>query len=127
MGRSWYHWSHEPCWIVGRKGAKVAFLGSRDQGTVWRVPSSKIMGGSREPKQDHPAQRPALLDEIPIRDHTKPGEALYDPFVGSGTALIAADRHARICYGLEVDPVFCDVILTRWGRFSGGSAERVDG
>jgi len=57
MGRSWYHWSHEPCWVVRKAGAKVPFRGSRDQATIWRVPSPKmIMGGSTEAKQDHPTQ-----------------------------------------------------------------------
>ena len=126
MGRSWYHWAHEPCWVVRRKGAKVTFLGSRDQATIWRVPSPKmIMGGSPEPKQDHPAQKPVLLAEIPIRNHTKPGDAVYDPFLGSGTTLIAAERHARACYGFEIDPVYCDVIVARWERFSGRVGERV--
>ena len=86
-----------------------------------------IMGGSQEPKQDHPAQKPVLMSEIPIRNHTKPGEAVYDPFLGSGTTLIAAERHARVCYGIELDPLYCDVILARWERFSGKGAERVDG
>jgi DNA methylase len=128
MGRSWYHWAHEPCWVVRRKGAKVPFHGSRDQATVWRVPSPKmIMGGSAEPKQDHPAQKPVLLAEIPIRNHTKTGESVYDPFLGSGTTLIAAERHARGCYGFEIDPTYCDVILARWERFSGRVAERMTG
>ena len=106
----------------------MPFLGTRDQGTVWRVPSPKmIMAGSREPKQDHPAQEPVLLYEIPIRNHTKPGEALYDPFLGSGTTLVAAERHARVCLGMEIDPVYCDAILARWERFAGKTAERVDG
>jgi ParB-like chromosome segregation protein Spo0J len=62
MGRSWYHWSHEPCWVVRKTGAKVPFRGQRDQGTIWRVPSPKmIMGGSTEAKQDHPTQKPLLL------------------------------------------------------------------
>ncbi len=128
MGRSWYHWGHEPCWVVRKKRAKARFLGSRDQSTIWRVPSpTMIMGGSKEPKQDHPAQKPALLAEIPIRNHTKPGESVYDPFLGSGTTLIAAERHARVCYGLEIDPLFCDVVIARWERFSGKAAERLDG
>src|ERR1035437_2743005 len=55
MGRSWYHWSHEPCWVVRKKGAKVPFRGSRDQATIWRVPSPKmIIGGSAETRLDHP-------------------------------------------------------------------------
>jgi DNA modification methylase len=127
MGRSWYHWAHEPCWVVRKKGAKVRFLGERDQSTVWRVPSPKmIMGGSREAKFDHPAQKPALLSELPIRNHLKAGEAFYDPFLGSGTTLIAAERLSRRCYGMELDTRYCDVILTRWERFSGATALRVE-
>ena len=105
---------------VRKPKSKVPFYGNLDQATVWRVPSPKmIMGGSAEPKQDHPAQKPVLLAEIPIRNHTKPGDAVYDPFLGSGTTLIAAERHARACYGFEIDPVYCDVIVARWERFSG--------
>jgi DNA modification methylase len=127
MGRSWYHWAHEPCWVVRRKGAKVRFLGERDQSTVWRVPSPKmIMGGSREAKFDHPAQKPALLAELPIRNHLKAGEAVYDPFLGSGTTLVAAERLSRICYGIELDTRYCDVILGRWERFTGQVAAKVD-
>ena len=70
MGRSWYHWSHEPCWVVRKKGAKVRFLGSRDQATIWRAPSPKmIMAGSAEPRLDHPTQKPLVLFETPIRNH----------------------------------------------------------
>jgi DNA modification methylase len=127
MGRSWYHWGHEPCWVVRRKGARVPFLGERDQATIWRVPSPKmIMGGSKEPKFDHPAQKPALLSALPIRNHLRLGEAVYDPFLGSGTTLIAAERLSRRCYAIELDPRFCDVTLTRWERFSGQHAVKAD-
>jgi len=126
MGRSWYHWMHEPCWVVRRKGARARFLGERDQSTIWRVASPKmIMGGSRETKFDHPAQKPALLSERPITNHLRVGEAVYDPFAGSGTTLIAAERLERICYGVELDPRFVDVILARWESFSGEVAVRV--
>jgi DNA modification methylase len=128
MGRSWYHWSHEPCWVVRRKGAKVRFLGSRDQATIWRVPSPKmIMAGSAEPRLDHPTQKPLVLFETPIRNHLKSGEALYEPFCGSGTALIAAERTGTRCYAIEIDPIYLEVALRRWERFSGLEAERIDG
>jgi DNA modification methylase len=81
-----------------------------------------IMSGSREPEQDHPAQKPAMLGEIPIRNHTKLGEAVYDPFLGSGTTLIAAERLSRRCYGIELDRRYCDVILARWEAFSDRTA-----
>jgi DNA modification methylase len=64
--------------------------------------------------------------EIPIRNHTKPGDAVYDLFLGSGTTLIASERHARTCYGFEIDPLYCDVIVARWERFSGRVADRVE-
>ncbi len=128
MGRSWYHWSHEPCWVVRKAGAKVPFRGTRDQATIWRVPSPKmIMGGSTEAKQDHPTQKPLVLFETPIRNHLKAGDALYDPFLGSGTALIAAERTGTRCYALEIDPIYVEVALRRWERFSGHDAVRLDG
>jgi DNA modification methylase len=101
MGRSWYHWGHEPCWVVRRRGAKVVFLGERNQSTVWRAPSPKlIMAGSEEAKADHPTQKPVVLFETPISNHLRAGEAVYDPFLGSGTTLIAAERLGRRCYRL---------------------------
>jgi len=128
MGRSWYHWSHEPCWVVRKAGAKVPFRGSRDQATIWRVPSPKmIMGGSTEAKQDHPTQKPLLLFETPIRNHLKAGDAVYDPFLGSGTALIAAERTGCRGYALEIDPLYVEVALRRWERFSRQEAVRLDG
>ena len=128
MGRSWYHWRHEPCWVVRKRGAKVRFLGTRDQATVWHVPSPKmIMGGSAEPRLDHPTQKPLVLFETPIRNHLKPGEALYEPFCGSGTALIAAERTGTRAYAMEIDPIYVEVALRRWERFSGQIAERIDG
>jgi DNA modification methylase len=128
MGRSWYHWSHEPCWVVRKKGAKVPFRGTRDQATIWRVPSPKmIMGGSAEPRLDHPTQKPLVLFETPIRNHLRAGEPLYEPFSGSGTALIAAERTGTRCYAMEIDPIYVEVALARWERFSGQAAVRIDG
>jgi DNA modification methylase len=128
MGRSWYHWSHEPCWVVRKAGAKVPFRGSRDQATIWRVPSPKmIMGGSAEPRLDHPTQKPLVLFETPIRNHLKAGDAVYDPFLGSGTALIAAERAGVRCSAMEIDPLYVEVALRRWERFSGQVAVRLDG
>ena len=88
MGRSWYHWGHEPCWVVRKPGVPNLFRGERDQSTVWRAPSpKKIHAHSDEDKFDHPTQKPVLLFETPIRNHLRPGEAVYDPFLGSGTDL----------------------------------------
>jgi hypothetical protein len=128
MGRSWYHWAHEPCWVVRKPGVPNLFHGSRDQSTIWRAPSPKmIMGGSSEAKQDHPAQKPLVLFEIPIRNHLEPGEVVYDPFAGSGTTLMAAETLGRRCAAMEVEPRYCDVVVSRWQAFTGGTAVHVDG
>jgi len=103
MGRSWYHWGHEPAWAVRRPGVPNLFVGTdHTQSTIWRAPSPKmLMGGSKEDKYDHPAQKPAILYEIPIANHI--GD-VYDPFLGSGTTIIAAERLGRRCFAMEIDP-----------------------
>jgi DNA modification methylase len=128
LGRSWYHWSHEPAWVVRTKRARLPFRGPRDQATIWRAPSPKMPhAGSTEPVLDHPAQKPLVLFETPIRNHLKPGAAVFDPFVGSGTCLIAAERCGMRAFALELDPIYAEVALRRWERFSRRDAVRVDG
>ncbi|MGC8634199.1 MAG: DNA-methyltransferase [Candidatus Limnocylindrales bacterium] len=125
IGRSWYHWAHEPCWVARRPGVPNLFIGEHNQSTIWRAPSPKmIMSGSEEEKQDHPAQKPVLLFEIPIRNHLAPGEAVYDPFVGSGTTIIAAESLGRRCYAMELDPRYVQLAKERWERFTGRQAVR---
>ena len=72
----------------------------------------------------HPTQKPVELIRRPIIWHTAPGEAIYEPFAGSGTAIIAAEMTGRRCYALELSPAFCDVIVTRWENFTGLKAVR---
>src|ERR1035437_1205392 len=75
--------------------------------TIWESPSPKfIMGGSAEDKFDHPTQKPLELMRRPILNHTKRNEWVYDPFLGSGTTLMAAERAGRVCCGLEIDPKY---------------------
>jgi DNA modification methylase len=86
------------------------------------------MGGSKEEKCDHPTQKPVELMRKPILNHTKRGAVVYDPFLGSGTTLIAAELTGRTCYGCELDPKYVDVVIQRWQDFSGGQAKlEVDG
>ena len=128
MSRGWYHWGHEPCWVVRKPGVPNLYLGTRDQSTVWRAPSPKmIMAGSKEEKFDHPAQKPVELFAAPLRNHTEAGDAVYDPFLGSGTALIAAETLGRRCYGMEIDPKYCQLVIERWQGVTGQTAERLDG
>jgi hypothetical protein len=86
---------------------------------LWNSPSPKfIMGGSKEEKFDHPTQKPIELMRRPILNHTKVGELVYDPFLGSGTTLAAAEVTQRVCYGLELDPKYADVAVQRWQALS---------
>ena len=126
VGRRWYHWRHETCLVARRRGARLPFLGGRDQGTVWEAPSPKVGGRDADPKVDHPAQKPVVLFDRPIRNHLHAGEAVYDPFLGSGTTLIAAELSHRRCYGLEIDPRYAQVAIERWQAVTGRQAVLAD-
>jgi DNA modification methylase len=80
------------------------------------------MGGSDEDKFDHPTQKPVDLMRRPILNHLRRGELVYDPFLGSGTTLAAAQLTERVCYGLELNPKYADVIVTRGQSLSGEKA-----
>ena len=84
------------------------------------------MSGSEEDKFDHPTQKPLELMRRPIVNHTKRGELVYDPFLGSGTTLMAAELSGRVCCGLELDPKYVDVIIERWQKLTGKQA-KLDG
>jgi DNA modification methylase len=114
LTRTLYWFQHEPCWFVRKKNAP--WYGKPGENTtVWDSPSPKfIMGGSDEAKFDHPTQKPVELMRRPILNHTKRGESVYDPFLGSGTTLAAAELTERVCYGMELDPKYIEVIVMRW-------------
>ncbi|MGD0019950.1 MAG: DNA methyltransferase [Candidatus Limnocylindrales bacterium] len=127
LGRSWYQWMHEPAWVVRKRGAKVGFFGARNQATIWRAPSPKMVAaGSSEASLDHPTQKPVLLSEIPIANHLRGSDSVYDPFVGSGTTLIAAERLGRRCFAMEIDPKFAQLTIERWQTYTGERAVRED-
>ena len=97
-GRRTHYWyQHEPCWYVRKKNAPW-FGKAGENATIWQSPSPKfIMGGSDEAKFDHPTQKPVELMRRPILNHTRRGELVYDPFLGSGTTLAAAELTERFC------------------------------
>lgn len=104
-------------------GRAERFGKAGENSTVWDSPSPKfIMGGSDEEKSDHPTQKPVELMRRPILNHTKRGELVYEPFLGSGTTLIAAEMTERVCLGSELDPKYMDVIVQRWQGFTGREA-----
>ena len=122
LTRTHYWFQHEPCWYVRKKNAP--WHGKPGEcSTIWDSPSPKfIMGGSDEEKYDHPTQKPMEVMRKPLLNHTLPGESCYDPFLGSGTTLIAAEQLGRVCYGVELDPKYVDVIVRRWQQFTGKQA-----
>ncbi|MGE3843025.1 MAG: DNA modification methylase [Vicinamibacterales bacterium] len=128
LSRGDYHWGHEPCWYAVRKGAASRWQGDRTQSPVWSVPSLGAMGGAREADDQptgHSTQKPVRLFEIPIRNHTAVGETVYDPFVGSGTTVIAAERTGRTAYAMDIDPRYVQVVLNRWEQLTGKRSRAV--
>jgi DNA modification methylase len=122
LTRTHYWFQHEPCWYVRKKNAPWYGKPGKNS-TIWDSPSPKfIMGGSDEEKFDHPTQKPVELMRKPMLNHTRPGELVYDPFLGSGTTLAAAEVTGRVCYGLELDPKYADVIVERWQSVTGRKA-----
>jgi hypothetical protein len=122
LTRTHYWFQHEPCWYVRKKNAP--WFGKAGQNsTIWDSASPKfIMGGSDEDKYDHPTQKPIELMRRPILNHLRRGELVYDPFLGSGTTLAAAELTERVCFGLELDPKYVDVVVARWQQLTGKQA-----
>jgi len=122
LTRTHYWFQHEPCWYVRKKNAPW-FGKAGENSTIWSSPSPKfIMGGSDEDKFDHPTQKPVELMRRPILNHLRRGELVYDPFLGSGTTLAAAELTERVCYGIELDPKYVDVVVQRWQQLTGKKA-----
>ena len=87
--------------------------------TVWHVDQKGEQDGI------HPTQKPVELFKRPLLYHTKPGDLCFEPFLGSGTCLIAAEQTGRRCFALEQEPSYVDVAVKRWEQFTGKTAERV--
>ncbi|MFQ3895480.1 site-specific DNA-methyltransferase [Sphingobium sp. R-7] len=127
LSRGHYHWQHEPCWYAVKSGGKGNWSGDRKQTTVWPI-SSK----AQDAETVHGTQKPVECMRRPMRNNSSPGQAVYEPFMGSGTTLIAAETCGRICLGLELNAAYVDVAVIRWQQLTGhaatleGSGERFD-
>ncbi len=126
FGRSDYHWQHEPCWYAIKKGHTHNWNGDRKQTTLWEISNLNCFGKSQEEDERtaHSTQKPLECMARPIRNNTAEGEGVYDPFLGSGTTLIACEKLNRICYGMELDPAYCDIIVNRWIKLTGKKVKR---
>ena len=118
LSRGDYHWQHEPCWYAVRKGRRGNWASDRSQTTLWHIPARDDDG------HGHGTQKPVECMKRPIENNSSPGQAVYDPFVGSGTTIIAAEMTARACHAIEINPTYCDVSIERWQNFTGEKARR---
>ncbi|MGO4917465.1 site-specific DNA-methyltransferase [Pseudogemmobacter sp. W21_MBD1_M6] len=117
LSRGDYHWQHEPAWYAVKKTGKGHWAGDRKQTTLWQIPSK-----DQDAKTVHGTQKPVECMRRPILNNSSPGQAVYEPFMGSGTTLIAAETTGRVCHGIELNPAYVDVAVERWQAFTGQSA-----
>ena len=123
LSRGDYHWKHETCWYAVREGKSSHWQGSRTQTTVWEIANNNPFGNhQREHSWGHGTQKPVECMRRPIVNNSRPGQVIYDPFLGSGTSLIAAEMTGRVCCGLELNPLYIDVVVRRWQSFTGRTA-----
>jgi site-specific DNA-methyltransferase (adenine-specific) len=115
MGRQDYHWKHEPCLYGWKEGAGHLWSTDRKQTTILEFDKPSRNG-------EHPTMKPVALFEYQMLNNTKGGDIVLDSFGGSGTTLLAAEKHGRHAYLMELDPKYCDVIVKRWEDFTGKKA-----
>jgi DNA modification methylase len=139
---AYYPWRHEPCLLCWQKGHKPDYRPlDKAIGTVW-ITGFLRTGDPTKPEYHtdvweldwegkkrntglyHPTVKPTEVFAIPMRVHTSPGDICYEPFSGSGSQIIAAERLNRRCFAMEIEPVFCDVAVKRWEEFSGKKASK---
>ena len=112
IGRSPYQWQHEPCLFGWKKGGRHNWYSDRKQTTIWEYDRPKA-------SKDHPTMKPVALMAYPIQNSCMSNCIVLDPFLGSGSTLIACEQTNRICYGIELDEKFVDVIVRRFIEQSG--------
>lgn len=115
LGRQDYHWKHEPCLYGWKDGAGHLWAADRKQTTILEFDKPSRNG-------EHPTMKPVALFEYQMLNNTKGGDIVLDLFGGSGTTMLAAEKHGRIGYLMELDPKYCDVIVQRWQEFTGKTA-----
>jgi DNA modification methylase len=114
LSRGHYHWQHEPCWYAVRGTGH--WNGDRSQSTLWQIKARDDSGIG------HGTQKPVECMKRPIENNSSPGQAVYEPFSGSGTTIIAAEMTGRACHAIELSPAYVDVAVKRWQAFTGQQA-----
>ncbi len=116
LGRGHYHYQHEVCWYGVRKNKTAHYNGDRSQSTVWNIKARDDEG------HGHGTQKPVECMRRPIENNSSPGQAVYEPFSGSGTTIIAAEMTGRACHAIELNAAYVDVAIKRWQEFTGQTA-----
>lgn len=116
IGRGNYHVQHEPCWYAVRKGKTANWKGDRKQSTLWSIDKP------HKSETGHSTQKPIECMKRPIENNSRGGEWIYDPFVGSGTTIIACEMLGRRALTIEIDPGYTQVCIERFQQFSGKTA-----
>jgi len=116
ISRGHYHPQHETCWYAVKKGKTGHWTGDRKQSTLWQIEKP------RKSETGHSTQKPVECMKRPIENNSSPGQAVYEPFSGSGTTIIAGEMTARCVYAMELNPPYVDVIVKRWQDFTGQKA-----
>ena len=114
LSRGHYHWQHEPCWYAVRGTA--TWHGDRKQSTLWSINAREDTG------HGHGTQKPVECMKRPVENNSSPGQAVYEPFSGSGTTIIAGEMTGRSVHAIELDPAYVDVATQRWQAFTGQQA-----
>lgn len=152
LGRQDYHWKHEPCLYGWKDGAAHYFIDDRTQATVYEdkgvdlkklkkdeairllqdifsdKQSTTVINEDKPLRnEEHPTMKPIKLIARLIKNSTRQGESVLDPFGGSGSTLIACEQLGRVCYMIEFDPRYCDVIIERWEKLTGQKAVKING
>ena len=116
IGRGHYHVQHEPSWYTVRNGATGHWAGDWSQTTLWRIDKPL------KSETGHSVQKPIECMRRPIENNSSPGQAVYEPFSGSGTTIIAGEMTARVVHAIEIAPAYVDVAVKRWQNFTGQQA-----
>jgi len=121
IGRGHYHHQHESCWYGVRNTAH--WNGDAKQSTLWEMPNMhRTAGEVDDGRTAHSAQKPVECMRRPMENNSSRGQAVYEPFGGSGTSIIAAEQIGRVCYAVEIEPRYVDMAVRRWQNFTGKSA-----
>ena len=113
IGRGHFHPKHEPCWYAVRKKRTASWEGDRKQNTIWEIDKPQ------KSETGHSTQKPVECMRRPILNNSSVGQAIYEPFSGSGTTVIACEMTGRACYAMELSPAYVDMAVARWEQFTG--------